>query len=238
MSSLEVISGEVSHAGMGSDVFKFWTGLLIIAGILLFGITGHIQYSCNPMVTGGDLPGFCSSAEVIKKIGSSPTHGDSINKIAADANQDGDTLKRISEIQEQESLVEDNPQIRTYALAKNPNTPENVLFQLAGSDDLEVLTGLLSNKSVLSSSKVMDRLCNNSLIKQKLQSCNSPTPPSCSKNHARNLMVGVGFGLLTFLAAPILLPAEAIVAPFAVGAIGGALASGASTGLLELFTKC
>lgn len=235
MSSLEVISGEVSHAGMGSDVFKFWTGLLIIAGILLFGITGHIQYSCNPMVTGGDLPGFCSSAEVIKKIGSSPTHGDTINKIAADPNQDGNTLQRISEIQE--PLVEDSPQIRTYALARNPNTPENVLFQLAGSDDLEVLTGLLCNKSALSSSKVMDRLCNNSLIKQKLQTCNSPPPP-CRKNHARNLMVGVGIGLLTFLAAPILLPAEAIVAPFAAGAIGGALASGASTGLLELFTKC
>ena len=236
MSSLESVSSETSQPSIWSEMLLSWLGLLLIAGIFLFAITGRIQFSCNPMVTGGDLPSFCSSKEIIENVDSRPTHGDSINKLAADPNQDSKTLQKISEVQK--PIIEDNLQVRAYAVARNPNTPDNVLLKLAGSDDLEVLTALLYNKSAISNSKVMERLCSNPLIKQKLKSCNSPPPPSCRKNHARNLMVGVGLGLLTFLAAPILLPAEAIVAPFAAGAIGGALASGASTGLLELLTKC
>jgi hypothetical protein len=236
MSSLKGIPGETSRTIMWSGFFRSWIGLLLVTGILLFGITGRIQFSCNPMVTGGDLPGFCSSAEIVENVSTRPTHGDSINKIAADPRQDSVTLGKIIDIQE--PTVEDNPRIRTYALARNPNTPESTFLRLSGSDDLEVLTGLLSNKSATSNSRVMERLCNNSLVKQKLKTCYSPPPPSCRKNHARNIAVGLGLGLLTFIAAPVLLPAEAVIAPFAAGLLGGASAFGASAGLLELFTKC
>ncbi len=236
MSSLEGVSGETSRTSMWSGFFRSWIGLLLIAGILLFGITGRIQFSCNPMVTGGDLPGFCSSAEIVGNVSTRPTHGDSINKIAADPSQDSDTLGKISDIQQ--PAVEDNLQVRTYALARNPNTPENTLLKLSESDDLEVLKGLLSNKSATSNSRVMERLCSNSIVKQKLNTCYSSPPPSCRKNHARNIAVGLGLGLLTFIAAPVLLPAEAVVAPFAAGLLGGASAFGTSVGLLELFTKC
>lgn len=231
MSSLEGISGQTSRTSKWLDFFGSWMGLLLVAGILLFGITGRIQFSCNPMVTLGVLPSFCQSAEIIQNASSRPTHGDSINKIAADTNQDSETLAQINQIQQ--PLVEDNPQLRTYALAGNPKTPEKVLVELAQSDDKLVLNKLNNNDSVKNNSRVRDILCKNPLI-----NCSSPSPPPCRKNHARNLMIGAGLGVLGFIAAPILLPAGALIAPVALGSLGGASTFLASTSLLELFTKC
>jgi len=51
-------------------------------------------------------------------------------------------------------------------------------------------------------------------------------------------MIGAGLGVLGFIAAPILLPAGALIAPVALGSLGGASTFLASTSLLELFTKC
>ena len=157
-SSLEGISGQKSRTSKWLDFFGSWMGLLLVAGILLFGITGRIQFSCNPMVTLGVLPSFCQSAEIIQNASSRPTHGDSINKIAADTNQDSETLAQINQIQQ--PLVEDNPQLRTYALAGNPKTPEKVLVELAQSDDKLVLNKLNNNDSVKNNSRVRDILCN------------------------------------------------------------------------------
>jgi hypothetical protein len=235
MSSLEGISGQTSPTSKWLDFFGSWMGLLLVSGILLFGITGRMQFSCNPMVTLGDLPSFCDSAEIIRNASSRPTHGSALIPLAGDKNQDSNKLRDIYKIKAH--LVEDNRQFRNYVLATNTNTPEDVFLRLARSDDLEVLNGLLSNKSVVGNSKVMKRLCSNSLIKEK-QSCYSPPPPSCRKNHARNLMIGAGLGVLGFVAAPILLPAGALIAPVALGSLGGASTFLASTSLLELFTKC
>ncbi|OCQ93526.1 hypothetical protein BCD64_01120 [Nostoc sp. MBR 210] len=243
MLKLEGISSETPRISMWSDLFRSWMGLLIILGILLFGVTARIQFSCYPMVSGGNLPNFCNNQAIKEKIIEDPrTHENTLENIAANPNENSDTLTKIYNSSNQP--VENNPQFRNYLLASNPKTSESVLLDLAESNDLEIIKRLLSNPSAMENSKVRNRLCTNSLVTQKLKTtCNSPPPKSCISNHARNIMVGVGVGLLALIAAPVLLPSSVIVggtvvASSTVGLLGGATASVASTGLLEFITKC
>jgi hypothetical protein len=218
------------------------TALLIIFGILLFGVTTRIQYSCYPMVSGGTLPQFCNSDAVKKEIIEDPrTHDITVRKIAANPNESSDTLGRVYRSSNQP--VENNSQFRIYLLASNPKTPESVLLDLAESEDLEVLNRLFSNPNAIKNSQVMQKLCSNALVTQKSKTtCISPLPQSCFNKHGRNLMVGVGFGLLALIAAPVLLPGSlvlgGVVASSTVGLLGGATVAVTSTGLLEFITKC
>lgn len=49
-------------------VKKIPTIVLVSCTLILFWVTGWIQFSCYPMVTGGVLPKFCNSQETKLKI--------------------------------------------------------------------------------------------------------------------------------------------------------------------------
>lgn len=243
MSNSESFVSKTSRTNKWSEFFRSWLGIMIILGVLLFGVTTRIQFSCYPMVTGGSLPNFCNSSSAKAEIIKDPrTNQSTFERMSADPHENGENIGKVYSTPNKP--VSDNPPYRTYLIAKNPTTPEYVLLDLASSGDLEVLKNLQVNPSAMNNPKVKARWCSNPLVKKTLgnSSCDSPLPPSCLGKHAVNLLAGVAIGFVGLLAAPVFLPSvvigETVVAASTVGLFGGASSFFASTGLLEAFTKC
>lgn len=153
-------------------------GLLIIFAIFLFIRTTQIQFSCFPMVTGGNLPIFCSNLEMKEKIIGNPrTHGITVFTMAKDPNQNSGILEKIYETKT--TYVEDDREKIINILSQNSKTPESVLLDLANtnnsSDTLSVLARLknskvlktlLSNPNATKDPIVVGILCNNPVVNQ------------------------------------------------------------------------
>jgi|GEM_PF-7111779 hypothetical protein len=115
---------------------------LLVSTILLFVITGWIQSSCYPMITGGILPKSCQDQErKLEIIQDRRTHGNVLLLLALDPNSDKNLIRALISSLDQPRVGYNKSERQKIqmAIARRSDTPDDVLETLAKSDDLDVL---------------------------------------------------------------------------------------------------
>jgi len=115
---------------------------LLVSTILLFVITGWIQSSCYPMITGGILPKSCQDQErKLEIIQDRRTHGNVLLLLALDPNSDKNLIRALISSLDQPRVGYNKSERQKIqmAIARRADTPGDVLETLAKSADLDVL---------------------------------------------------------------------------------------------------
>jgi hypothetical protein len=124
-----------------------WAWFLICSTAFLFVVTGWIQFSCYPMVTGGVLPKFCQSQKTkLEIIKDNRTHGNVLLNLASNPESDESVLKALT-FSLDSPKVASNPKRLQSALAFNSNTPVDVLDTFTKTDNTDILENIAKRKN-------------------------------------------------------------------------------------------
>lgn len=139
-----LFKGDLSEKNTGKKIFLIF---FAVYTLILFIVTGFTQFSCYPMVTGGNLLKFCNNQErKLEIIKDSRTHGNTLLTLASNPESDESVLRALTNSLNV-SRVANNRKKLESALAYNPNTPVDVLDAFVKSEDLGVLVSIAQRKS-------------------------------------------------------------------------------------------
>ncbi|MEH2409448.1 hypothetical protein [Nostoc sp.] len=127
--------------GMQFSRKSLWISFICLTAIL-FVLTGLVQFSCYPMITGGNLPKFCQSQETrLEIIKDHRTHGNVLLNLASNPESDESVLRALTSSLDSPKVAS-NPKKLQSALGFNPNTPIDVLDAFVKSEDVDILENI------------------------------------------------------------------------------------------------
>ncbi|MHC5747629.1 MAG: hypothetical protein ACYTXT_38285 [Nostoc sp.] len=130
-----------TYSGVKFSRKSLWISFICLTAIL-FALTGLVQFSCYPMITGGNLPKFCQSQETkLEIIKARRTHGNVLLNLASNPSSDESVLRALTYSLDRPKVA-NNLKMLQRALAFNPKTPVDVLDAFVESEDVGILENI------------------------------------------------------------------------------------------------
>jgi hypothetical protein len=137
---------------------KILLSLLAAYTLILFVITGLTQFSCYPMITGGNIFKFCRTQERKLEIIKDPrTHGNTLLTLAK-TESDESVLGALTNSLDRPRVANNHKELQRQ-LAYNPKTPIDVLNAFVKSEDLGILEQIAKRENA--TPELLEEVANN-----------------------------------------------------------------------------